>query len=106
MNTFVLLLSLAAFDGDRDNHPEKVRPIPLKGIVVPPDVRKELDAGVQELQKDIRNLKVDLKDKPVLLDLLPDVRIFHQAVDIALNYGEFHDPKEFDLALSQLKEGH
>jgi len=106
MHTLTLLLLLATFDGDRDNHPEKVRPIPLKGIVVPDDVRQELDAGVKELQKDIQKLKVDLKEKPPLLDLLPDVQIFHKAVDVALTYGEFHDPKEFDLARGQLKEGH
>ncbi|MBV8879230.1 MAG: hypothetical protein JO332_04670, partial [Planctomycetaceae bacterium] len=98
MNTLLLLLSLVAFDGDRDNHPEKVRPIPLKGIAVPDEARKELEGAVADLAKVIEALKLDLKDKPALRDLLPDVQIFHKAVDVALRYDEFHDPKEFDLA--------
>jgi len=106
MNTLLLLLLCSAFDGDRDNHPEKVRPIPLPGIAVPPEVRQELEAAAAALGKDIDQLKVDLKDKPALLDLLPDVQIFHKAVDVCLRYDEFHDPKEFDLARGQLREGH
>src|SRR5882672_10721477 len=106
MNTLLLLLLFSTFDGDRDNHPEKVRPIPLKGIAVPVEVRQELEAAVVALARDIEQLQADLKDKPALLDLLPDVQIFHQAVDIVLRYDEFHDPKEFDLARGQLREGH
>jgi hypothetical protein len=106
MHTLALLLLLTAFDGDRDNHPEKIRPIPLKGIAVPPDVRAELEAGVAELARDIEALVRDLQGKPGMLDLLPDVRIFHKAVHVALEYDEFHDPKEFDLARGQLREGH
>src|SRR5437773_981369 len=106
MNTLLILLLFSAFDGDRDNHPEKVRPIPLQGIAVPGDVRQELEASVVALGKDIDRLRDDLKDKPALLDLLPDVQIFHKAVDIVLRYEEFHDPKEFDLARGQLQEGH
>jgi dienelactone hydrolase len=105
MHTLALLLLLASFDGDRDNHPEKVRPIPLKGIPVPADVRAELEAAVASLGQDIERLKSDLRDKPALLDLLPDVQIFHKAVHVALAYDEFHDPKEFDLARGQLREG-
>jgi len=104
MNTLLLLLLVSSFDGD--NHPERVRPIPLRGIAVPGDVRQELEAAVAVLGKDIERLKDDLKDKPTLLDLLPDVQIFHKAVDVVLRYDEFHDPKEFDLARGQLKEGH
>ncbi|HEV3028682.1 MAG TPA: prolyl oligopeptidase family serine peptidase, partial [Planctomycetota bacterium] len=106
MHTVGLLLLLAAFDGDRDNHPEKVRPIPLPGIAVPPEVRAELEGGVAELAKDLERLKSDLKDRPALLGLLPDIQIFHKAVHVALAYDEFHDPKEFDLARGQLREGH
>jgi dienelactone hydrolase len=106
MHSLVLVLALAAFDGEHDNHPEKVRPIPLKGIAVPPEVRSELEAGAADLAKDIEQLKSDLSGKPALLSLLPDVQIFHKALHVALAYDEFHDPKEFDLARGQLKEGH
>src|SRR5579883_649317 len=105
MHTICLLLLVTAFDGDRDNHPEKVRPIPLPGIAVPPDVRAELEAGAAELAADLERLKSDLRDRPAQLDLLPDVQIFHKAVHVALAYDEFHDPQEFDLARGQLREG-
>jgi hypothetical protein len=105
MHDLILLLCLAAFDGDRDNHPEKVRPIPLKGIAVPDDVRKELEDGVHKLGAAIDAAVIDLKGFPEMLDLLPDVRIYHKAVHVALGYNEFHDPKEFDLARGQIKEG-
>ncbi|HZE99527.1 MAG TPA: prolyl oligopeptidase family serine peptidase [Planctomycetota bacterium] len=101
----LLLICAAAFDGDRDNHPEKVRPIPLAGIPVPAEVRKELEDGVDILLKEIQKLRVDLKDMPSFLDLLPDVQIYLKAVDVALRYNEFHDPKEFDLARGQIVEG-
>lgn len=106
MNLLIVLLAFSAFDGDRDNHPDKVRPIPWKGIAVPDEVRRELTAAVDALAKDIDQLRIDLKDKPALLDLLPDVRIFHKAVDVALRHDEFFHAKEFDLARGQLKEGH
>ncbi|HLY12338.1 MAG TPA: prolyl oligopeptidase family serine peptidase [Planctomycetota bacterium] len=105
MPTLALFLVLAAFDGDRDNHPERVRPIPLPGIAVPAEVRTELEGALVVLGKEIDQLQADLKGQPALLDLLPDVQIFHKAVHVALADGEFHDPKEFDLARGQLQEG-
>jgi len=106
MHALALFLLVAAADGDRDNHPEQVRPIPLKGIAVPADIRAELEAGVLELARDIERLRTELRERPALLDLLPDIQIFHKAVHVALAYDEFHDPKEFELARGQLNEGH
>src|SRR5215470_1609838 len=82
-----------------------VRSIPPKGIEVSAADRAELEAGVNELGKEIEEMRVELKSKPALLDLLPDVQIFHNAVRYALTYNEFFKPGEITVAKSQVKEG-
>src|SRR5207253_870346 len=46
-----------------------------------------------------------LKGKPALLDLLPDVQVYHKAVDWALRYDEFFDVREFATARRLLQQG-
>jgi hypothetical protein len=102
----LLLLPLAArADGPADNQTDKVRRIPPAGIDVPTAERDELQAGVKELGKEIDGLRSALKGKPQLLDLLPDVQVYHKAVDWALRYNEFYKPAEFKTAHALLKEG-
>jgi hypothetical protein len=102
----VLLAAVAMADGPSDNIAEKVRPIPPKGIAVPDDVRAELRSGCDELAKVIDGLRTTLKSKPELLALLPDVEIFHKAVDWPLRYDEFYETKEFAIARRMLANGH
>lgn len=93
-------------DGPRDNVADKVRPIPPQGVEVPAADREELQAGVNVLGKEIDDLRAALKDKPALLDLLPDVQIFYNAVRYALAYNEFYDVKQTATAKAFLKQGH
>ena len=85
-----LLLSgclVTAFaDGPADNRSDQVRRVPPPGIAVPEAVRAELSAEVVKLGADLESLKTDLAKKPVLLARLPDVQIYHKAVDWALRY--------------------
>src|SRR6188768_4092124 len=67
-------------DGPADNRPEKVRPVPPPGIAISETDRAELRAGVAELGKEIDALRAELNSKPAILELLPDVQIFHNAV--------------------------
>ena len=92
-------------DGPGDNLPDKVRPVPPPGVVVPPAERAELETGVAELGKEIEALRAALKTKPALLDLLPDVQIYHNAVHYALAYNEFFNAREISLAKKLLKQG-
>jgi hypothetical protein len=46
-----------------------------------------------------------LAKKPTLLELLPDVEIFHKAVDWALRFDEFFKAQEFQTAKTLLDEG-
>jgi pimeloyl-ACP methyl ester carboxylesterase len=104
LHTIAALLLLAA-DGPADNFPDKVKRIPEPGIAVSDDVRGELQIGVADLGKTIEVLRSSLRGKPALLELLPDVQVYHKAVDWALRYNEFYDVKEFAAARKLLQEG-
>src|SRR5215475_14686831 len=82
-----------------------VRSLPPKGIEVSVVDRAELEAGLAELGKEIEEARVELKSKPALLELAPDVQIFHSAVCYALAYNEFFKPEEVTIAKSQIKQG-
>lgn len=112
MRLRVLLLALlvcmsgfAKADGPGDNLPDNVRRIPPPGIAVPDADRAELSAGIAQLGREIDSLKASLKGKPALLDLLPDVQIYHNAVRYALNYNEFYNPREIATAKAFIKQG-
>ena len=93
-------------DGPGDNVADKVRPVPPPGVEIPAADREALQAGVNELGKEIDDLRAALKGKPDLLDLLPDVQIYYNAVRYALAYNEFYNVKETDTARAFLKQGH
>src|SRR5262245_17039356 len=92
-------------DGPGDNLPDKVRRIPPPGMAVPDTDRRELQTGIDELGKEIESLHAALKGKPALLELLPDVQIFHNAVRYALGHNEFHKANEIASAKGLLTEG-
>ena len=88
-----------------------VKPIPPPGVPVPDADRATLSAGVETLTKEIDALRIQLKGKPELLALLPDVIIFQKAVDWALRYDEFFTPnliasakQELELGMQRAKE--
>jgi len=93
------LPALGADPAPKPNH------IPPAGIPVPDDVKAELTAGVADLGKKIEALRTELAGKPQLLELLPDVEIFHKAADWALRYDEFFDKGQFDTAKKLLATG-
>ena len=81
----------------------EVRRIPKIGIQVSDKDRTELESGLKELEQFITKLK-QKKDK-LTADLLPDVMIYHKAVDYALKYQEFFAEKDIVSAKNLLKEG-
>lgn len=90
-------------DGEKDNHPENVRRVPQLGIDVSPEDRKELEAGLKELNEQIAGIRRKKDDR--LNALLPDVMIFARAVEEALKYQEFFKPNEVQVAKQHLKRG-
>ncbi len=102
---FLLLALPLAADGEQDNKPDKVRPIPPPGVAVPEADRGELTAGVEAFAKDLDAARGDLKSKPALLALLPDVEIYLKAVRYALQYNEIFNVKEIPVAKAHLRTG-
>lgn len=103
---FVFVAALAYADGPLDNIVDKVRPVPPPGIKVPQEAYNDLKKGVVALGNEISDLRKSLAKKPALLELLPDVQIYYNAVYYALKYDEFHSDKEFLAAKVLLSKGH
>ncbi|HEX5177457.1 MAG TPA: prolyl oligopeptidase family serine peptidase, partial [Chthoniobacteraceae bacterium] len=96
---FALLFALPLCAQERAG----VRPIPPPGIPVPPEERAALEGGLEKLASEIKSLEQFARSKN--LAGLADVRIFHKAVDWALRYDEFFDPKQIQAAKKQLEIG-
>jgi len=92
-------------DGPKDNVIDNVRRIPPPGVPVPEADRQELEQGLAALGREIDALNKALKSKPALLELLPDIEIYHKAVRYALTYEEFFKPDEIRVGKELLKQG-
>lgn len=103
---FVLLsLTSVRADGPADNLPDRVRPVPPPGLAIAAADRAELSAAADALHREIESLHAALQARPTLLELLPDVQIFHKAVRWALDYDEFFKSNETHTARVLLNEG-
>jgi pimeloyl-ACP methyl ester carboxylesterase len=105
LSAFLLGTSLAFADGPQDNNPDNVRAVPPPGIRITEEARADLTRQVDDLGREIEDLRQSLAKKPALLELLPDVQIYYNAVDYALRYDEFYSPGEVAVALKLLKQG-
>src|SRR5207237_4538653 len=88
----LLIMSAAGFLAVAGINAAAADRLPPAGISISDADRQELTAGAASLDKEIEGLRKDLK--PSLLPLLPDVEIFHKAVDWASRYDEFFDSKQ------------
>ena len=91
-------------DGPADNQVDQVRRIPKLGVEVTETDRQELNEGLKSLQAKLE--KLGQSDSPMVKSLLPDVLIFHRAVDQALRFQEFFDAKEIPVGKALLQQGH
>jgi len=99
------LAGLVRADGAADNLPDKVRPIPPKGHTLAAPDRSALMSGVDVLGKEIDALGNSLEGRRDLAALLPDVRVYHNAVRSALTHDEFFNVKEVTMARNLLEQG-
>ena len=83
----------------------KARRVPPAGVSVPQADRAELQAGVEQLGKEIAALEQSIKPEAEQRDLIPDVAIFYNAVRYALTYDEFFNVNEIPKARALLKHG-
>lgn len=102
--TVVALLSLVA-SSLAQNPPPPPKRIPVSGLTLTDAEREMLAHGAAALRQDIDTLARELAGEPRLLALLPDVEIFHKAVDWALRYDEFMAPKEIAYARTLIEKG-
>lgn len=92
-------------DGPTDNQPDNVRRIPEPGVSVPAVDVAKLQAELVEFRNVLDNIARDLKAKPALVELIPDVEIFYKAVHDALAYNEVYNLNEVPRAQALLDEG-
>lgn len=98
-----LLLSFSALAQPSVVTPTPVpKRIPIPGITLTDTDRAELTAGAAALRAEIDTLK---PSDPKLAALLPDVEVFHKAVDWALRYDEIMAPKDIAYARTLLAKG-
>jgi predicted esterase len=102
---FVLASLSAAYDGPQDNKADNVRRVPPPGIKISDADRAELSKDVAAFEQEIKQVRQELAGQPRLLELFPDVMIFHKAVDWALKYDEFYEAREVKTARDLLKLG-
>ena len=69
-------------------------PIPPKGIVLAEPDRSKLEAGLEKLSGEIGELRADLKSRHDLMELIPDVEVYANAVRTALTHDEFFNVRE------------
>jgi hypothetical protein len=101
-----LLFAVTALaDGPKDNAAENVRPVPPPGVAVPEADKARLTEGLTKLRVAIDEAAKAQAKNPKLADLLPDVEIYHKAVDWALRYNEVHKLPEVKSADEALAEG-
>lgn len=79
--------------------------IPIAGITLTATERAELTLGAAALRTELDRLARELAADAKHSALLPDVEIFHEAVDWALRYNEFMAPKEIAVARNYLARG-
>jgi dienelactone hydrolase len=91
-------------DGPADNLAENVRRVPALGIEVSESERQVLTQMLDALRQAIDGLGSG-KPSARIVELLPDVEIFHRAVHEALAHREFFNEKELPVARELLEKG-
>ncbi|MSU71918.1 MAG: hypothetical protein EXS43_06195 [Opitutus sp.] len=79
--------------------------LPPAGLAISKAERDELTTGAAALRREIDTLTRDLASTPTLFSYLPDIEIFHKAVDWALRYDEFFAATEVTTARELLAQG-
>ena len=106
MRRLFLSLALAAFaHAQTPPAPPPPKKIPAAGITLTDAERGELSVGAAALRRDIDALARELASDAKLTALLPDVEIFHKALDWGLRDETFYSPKEIAYARTLLAKG-
>ena len=85
--------------------PRPLRRVPAPGISVPAKVRLHLSDKLVQLENLIAHIEDASLPASIVEAHLPDVAIFHKAVDYALHHNEFYKTNEFTIASDLLEQG-
>jgi Prolyl oligopeptidase family len=94
---------MALADGPADNSAQAVRAIPPPGIKIDDAARKELEAGLEQLQASLVELRQSKAEQTV--KYLPDVEIFEKSLRVALTEDGFFEPRDVEGARKLLSIG-
>ncbi len=103
--TALVLSSSLLADGPKDNQSDSVRRIPPPGAELTAEDKQPVEKALAEFTSELSALREMAAKKPQIADLLPDVEVFHKAVDWALRFGEFFKKQELATALSLIEDG-
>jgi hypothetical protein len=103
MKPLIVLALISVLPSLCAQEPASVRPVPPPGISVSPEDRTALESGLEKLRAEIKSLRQIAHGRDPAG--MADVRIFEKAVDWALRYNEFFDPKQIEAAKKQLDLG-
>ena len=92
-------------DGPKDNVADSVRPIPPPGVELTAEDKQPVEKALADFTAELKALREIAGKKPQVADLLPDVEVFHKAVDWPLRFGEFFKKQELATALSLIEDG-
>lgn len=81
------------------------RTAPPRGLAIEESIRAALERNVLSLGREIELVEYLIQDRAELRVLLPDVQIYHKAVDWAVRYDEFLRTNDIALARALLDEG-
>ena len=96
------VLSSVRADGPADNQIDNVRPIPPIGANLADNDRRDLTDGLAQLGIAIETTRAALEEQVELQQYLPDVEVFHKAVQFALDYNEIYRPETEVAAAKRL----
>ncbi len=102
---FVTLAVLCGTPAPAQTAVPPAKRLPPAGFAITKPEREELTAWALVLRREIDALSTELAATPTLLRYLPDVEIFHKAVDWALRYDEFFAAKDVTTARELLGQG-
>ena len=106
--TLVFSSSASSFDKDEQDSSDLVEKsplVPLVGINIPENIYRSLEQKSEIFGKKIDQLRIQHKKNPALLKLIPDVQVFHKAIDWGLRHKNFYEVNEFKIAENLLQEG-
>jgi hypothetical protein len=114
VSSLIAVANLGWCDGPRDNQPDNVRPIPPPGIEVDAATREALDWRCKAIRAQWQTLAASpatnqgdaapADNASRRDDLASEVLVFPRAVELALEFGQFYRPRDFELASELLDE--